>query len=173
MLSDRVDHLHPTLRLDSAVPLRAHAPLHHGREILAAFGVGTGAQTPSWREGVRYVETPRKPTSSLFTLDKSGDRASRRRRGTRTTRSAATFIHWESQSTTSVDSPTGQRYINHEGLGSSVVLFARLRTNDRAFRCLGTARYQSHENERPIAFVWELDQSLPPDVYLSFAAAVA
>jgi hypothetical protein len=53
------------------------------------------------------------------------------------------------------------------------VLFARLRTNDRAFRCLGTARYQSHENERPIAFVWELDQPLPPDVFTSFAAAVA
>ena len=82
------------------------------------------------------------------------------------------LIHWESQSTTSVESKTGQRYINHEALGSSVVLFARLRTDDRAYWCLGTARYQSHQNERPIAFVWKLDHPLPPDLYMAFAAAV-
>lgn len=68
---------------------------------------------------------------------------------------------------------TGQRYINHEALGSNVVLFARLRTDDRAYWCLGTARYRSHQNERPIAFVWKLDHALPADLYLAFAAAVA
>jgi hypothetical protein len=53
------------------------------------------------------------------------------------------------------------------------VLFGRQRTDDRAFWCLGTARYRSHEGERPIAFVWQLDHPLPADLYTSFAAAVA
>jgi len=70
-------------------------------------------------------------------------------------------------------SETGQRYINHEALGSSIVLFARLRADDRAFWCLGTARYRSHEGERPIAFVWDLDPPLPAELYTAFAAAVA
>ena len=52
------------------------------------------------------------------------------------------------------------------------MLFARLRTDDRAYWCLGTAQYQSHQNERPIAFVWKLDQPLSPDLYMAFAAAV-
>lgn len=171
VLSGRVDHLHPTLQLDPAVPLLAHAR-YTRQEILASFGVGEGAQTPSWREGVRYVE-PAKADLFVFTLDKTGDQGFSPTTRYQDYAISRTLIHWESQSTTSVDSPTGQRYLNHEALGSSIVLFARLRTSDRAFRCLGTARYKSHENERPIAFVWGLDQPLPPDVYTSFAAAVA
>ena len=53
------------------------------------------------------------------------------------------------------------------------MLFARLRADDRAFWCLGTASYVSHEGNRPIAFVWRLDRKLPADLYSAFAAAVA
>ena len=83
------------------------------------------------------------------------------------------LIHWESQSATAADSPTGQRYINQREDGTNVVLFARLRTTDRAFWCLGPASYVSHEGDRPIAFVWKLRQRLPAELYTSFAAAVA
>jgi hypothetical protein len=107
-----------------------------------------------------------------FTLDKTGGGFSP------TTRYqdyaiSRTLIHWESQSTTSAASPTGQRYIHHVERGTKVLLFARLHNDDRAFWCLGTARYRSHEGDRPIGFVWELDHQLPPDLYTSFAAAVA
>ena len=34
-------------------------------------------------------------------------------------------FHWESQSTTSAASPTGQRYIHHADLGSRICLFVR------------------------------------------------
>jgi hypothetical protein len=71
-----------------------------------------------------------------------------------------------------VESETGQRYINHEAVGSKIVLFARLRSDERAFSCLGAARHVSHSGDRPIAFVWQLDHPLPPDLYTSFAAAV-
>ena len=39
------------------------------------------------------------------------------------------LIHWESQSATSADSATGQRYIRQREEGTNVVLFARLRTD--------------------------------------------
>ncbi len=170
VLATRVDHLHPEIAAASDVPLRAHAR-YTRQEILAGYGDGAGALTPTWREGVRYVKDA-STDIFVFTLDKSegGFSPTTRYQDYAISR---TLIHWESQSTTSVTSATGQRYISHEALGSSVVLFARLSTDDRAFRCLGSARYRSHEGERPIAFVWELDQPLPPDVYTSFAAAVA
>lgn len=170
LLPGRVDHLHPSLDLDAVVPLRAHAR-YTRREILAAFDVGAGARPPTWQTGVWNVKDA---TADLFafTLDKSigGFSPTTRYRDYAISRE---LIHWESQSATSVDSETGQRYINHEELGSSIVLFARHRSDDRAFWCLGTAHYRSHEDERPIAFVWELDRPLPADLYTSFAAAVA
>jgi superfamily II DNA or RNA helicase len=170
VLPNRIDHLHPPLNLDSAIPLLPHAR-YTRREILAAFDVGKGARPRDWQEGVLHAK---EASADLFafTLDKSGGGFSPTTRY-RDYAISRELIHWESQSTTSVESKTGQRYINHEALGSSVVLFARLRTDDRAYWCLGNARYQSHENERPIAFVWKLDQPLPPDLYMSFAAAVA
>ena len=83
------------------------------------------------------------------------------------------LVHWESQSTTSIISPTGQRYLHHTERGSNVVLFARLRADDRAFWCLGPATYVRHERDRPIAITWQLHHRLPADLYTAFAAAVA
>ena len=170
VLPSRVDHLHPPLGLDAAIPLHPHAR-YTRREILAAFDVGPGARPRDWQEGVLHAKGANADLFA-FTLDKSAGSFSPTTRY-RDYAVSPELIHWESQSTTSVDSKTGQRYINHETRGSSVVLFARLRTDDRAYWCLGTARYQSHRNERPIAFVWKLDHPLPPDLYMAFAAAVA
>ena len=83
------------------------------------------------------------------------------------------LIHWESQSATASESPTGRRYIHQLEQETNVVLFARLRTTERAFWCLGPGTYVSHEGDRPIAFVWRLHRHLPAELYTSFAAAVA
>jgi hypothetical protein len=65
---------------------------------------------------------------------------------------------WESQSTTTECSPTGQRYIHHASRGSRVLLFVREQrkqgTVTEPFRCLGLANYESHEGERPIPAAW-------------------
>ena len=170
LLPARVDHLQPALQLDPRVPLRAHAR-YTRNEILAAFGVGKGAKPPTWQTGV-WWEPETRSDLFAFTLDKSGGGFSPTTRY-RDYAISRTLIHWESQSSTSVDSDTGRRYVNSTGEGTNVVLFSRVRTDDRAFWCLGTARYRSHEGDRPIAFVWELDHPLPADLYTSFAAAVA
>jgi hypothetical protein len=83
------------------------------------------------------------------------------------------LIHWESQSQTSEASATGQRYIHHQKQGSHIALFARETSDDRAFWCLGKARYVEHEGERPMAIKWRLERSLPGDLYGAFVAAVA
>ena len=70
------------------------------------------------------------------------------------------MFHWESQSTTTASSPTGQRYIHHEARGSRVLLFVReQRKKDgrpgaptEPFVCLGFARYEGHEGKRPMAW---------------------
>ena len=55
----------------------------------------------------------------------------------------ADLFHWQSQSTTSASSPTGKRYINHESLGSKVLLFVRefnkINNISQPYVCLGTA----------------------------------
>ena len=62
------------------------------------------------------------------------------------------LFHWESQSTTTAASATGQRYLHHEARGSRVLLFVREQrrqgTVTEPFVCLGFARYASHEGER-------------------------
>lgn len=83
------------------------------------------------------------------------------------------LIHWESQSVVREASVTGQRYQNHSELGSSIMLFARETTNERAFWFLGPATYLRHEGERPMACTWRLEVPLPGDLFAAFAAAVA
>ena len=53
------------------------------------------------------------------------------------------------------------------------MLFARLRSDDRAFWFLGPAKYVKHESELPMAVTWRLEESLPGDLFVQFAAAVA
>jgi hypothetical protein len=169
-LDERVDHLHGTLPLHPDVPLQLHA--RYSRiEIMAAFGIGAQAKTPDWREGVREVKDERVDLLAL-TLDKSSGSFSPTTRY-RDYAISPKLIHWESQSTTRADSDTGLRYRNHERLGRSIMLFTRLRDDERAFWFLGPATYRSHVGEKPMAITWELHTPLPGDLYQSFAAAVA
>ena len=77
------------------------------------------------------------------------------------------LFHWQSQSTTSDTSPTGQRYIHHNEQGSKVLLFVREFKTDHvsggaeAYTFLGTANYQSHNGSRPMSITWKLDNPIP------------
>lgn len=169
LLPERVPYLGYPLSLPN-VPLTVHSR-YTRTEILAAFGVGDGARPQTWQTGVWWE--PRSRTDLFaFTFDKSVGGFSPTTRY-RDYAISPELVHWESQAATAVDSPTGQRYIRHCEEETNVVLFARLRTTDRAFWCLGPATYVKHEGDRPIAFVWKLERRLPAELYTSFAAAVA
>ena len=124
-----------------------------------------------WQTGVYWAKDARADLLA-FTLDKTSGQFSPTTRY-RDYAISRDLIHWESQSTTRADSETGRRYQRHAALGTSVMLFARLRTDDRAFWFLGPADYVSHESELPMAITWRLQHPLPGDLFASFAAAVA
>ncbi|MET8040165.1 DUF3427 domain-containing protein [Micromonospora sp. NPDC005215] len=161
VLRDRIHRVTPTLAA-GAVPLRVHAR-YSRNEACAAFGM---TNPGSLREGVKWL--PDAGADLFFvTLVKSeahyspttmyADRAI-----------TSSLFQWESQSTTSAASVTGQRYTSGH---STVHLFVReTRIADRdlgapAYLYAGAMTYESHTGGRPMRILWRLDHALPADVY--------
>ncbi|WP_200943000.1 DUF3427 domain-containing protein [Cellulomonas sp. Root485] len=170
ILGAGIDHVQTPLASHPDAPLQIHA--RYSRiEILTALGLVDRAKAFAWQSGVLDAGTANADLLA-FTLDKSsgGFSPTTRYRDYAISRS---LIHWESQSTTRADGPTGRRYRGHERDGRSILLFARLRSDDRAFWFLGPATYRGHVGERPMAITWELHTPLPGDLYQAFGAAVA
>jgi hypothetical protein len=170
LLRQRINHVGRPIAERADVPLKVHAR-YTRTEILAAFGVGAAAKPPEWREGVRYAREARADLLA-FTLDKTSGQFSP------TTRYkdfaiSKDLIHWESQSNLRANTETGQRYQNHVTTGAGIMLFARLRNDERSFWFLGPATYISHTGEAPMAITWKLDNPLPGDLFAQFAAAIA
>jgi hypothetical protein len=144
-------------------------------EILSAFGRMTLERPHRLRQGVDF--DPVTNTDLFFvTLEKAESHYS----PTTMYRDYAIspdLFHWESQSTTSVRSPTGQRYIHHRARGSHVLLFVRHRKHEAgrtaAYMCLGAADYVSHEGSNPIAVTWRLRKPMPDDFFREAKLAAA
>ncbi len=173
-LVELLDVLRDRVRLESQpidpfgiVPIHSHAT-YGLYELVAAYGLLSNGVLRESREGLAWAESAQ--TDLLFiTLNKSDEDYSP------TTRYqdypiSPTLFHWETQSRISTQSPTGQRYINHVARGSRVVLFVREDKADERgisnpYLCLGPARLVSHESERPIRIVWELDRPMPAEIF--------
>src|SRR4051794_20696083 len=172
VLHDRIHRVAPAVEVAGPRPLHVHAR-YSRNEALAAFGMDNLNGT--FGSGVRWV--PGDQADVFFvTLVKSEAHFSP------TTMYAdhaisPTVFQWESQSTTAEKSPTGQRYINHRELGSSVHLFVReTKTADGTlgtppYLYAGPMLYISHSGERPMRILWQLEHALPADVF--HAAKVA
>lgn len=170
VLEARIDHVGLPLATHPDVPLTVHAR-YTRLEILTAMGLAPRAKVAAWQSGV-YEAREANAELFAFTLDKTGGSFSPTTRY-RDFAISRTLIHWESQSATREDSRTGLRYRFHERDGRAILLFCRLRAEERAFWFLGPAAYRGHVGERPMAITWELQHALPGDLYASFAAAVA
>lgn len=173
-LVELLDVLRDRVRLDSQpidpygiVPIHSHAT-YALYELIAAYGLVSNGVLRESREGLAWAEQAQ--TDLFFvTLNKSDEDYSP------TTRYqdypiSPTLFHWETQSGTSTKSPTGQRYVNHVARGSRVILFVREdKTDERGisspYLCLGPARHVSHESERPIRIVWELERPMPAEIF--------
>jgi hypothetical protein len=169
-LAARIEHVALPLTTHPDVPLAVHAR-YTRIEILAAFNVGEGTRVSPWQTGVYWAAESRADLFA-FTLDKTTGQFSPTTRY-RDYAISPELIHWESQSVTRAESETGRRYQQHAADGSSVMLFARRRSDERAFYCLGPAVYIKHESELPMAITWRLQHALPGDLFAAFAAAVA
>jgi hypothetical protein len=153
------------------VPLQVHGR-YQREEVLAALDYASLSRKPnSFREGVLYV--PELDVDAFFvTLQKSEADYS----PTTLYRDypiSPTLFHWESQSTTSVASATGQRYLYGT---STKLLFVRQRKADEfgtsPYLFAGPLRYVQHAGERPIAITWRLDHPLP-NTFFSAATVAA
>lgn len=170
VLALQVDHLSLPVGALPDVPLQVHAR-YTRQEVLSACGVNEAVAELAWREGVRFAKEVNTDLF-VFTLDKTNGQFSPTTRY-RDYALSRELIHWESQSGTRADSPTGRRYQNHVAEGSYVFLFCRVSQDDRAFYYLGPATYVSHRGELPMEITWKLQHPLPGDLFQSFAAAVA
>jgi superfamily II DNA or RNA helicase/HKD family nuclease len=166
-----MDHArHRAVRLTgrlSELPLRVHAQ-YQREEILAALDYANLQRRPStFQSGVVYSQE-RNIDAFLVTLTKSEADYS----PTTMYRDYAispTLFHWESQSNTSVESRTGQRYLHHRELDTNILIFARQHKltdlGTAPYLFLGPASYTSHTGDRPIAITWQLTHPMPTEVF--------
>ncbi len=96
------------------VPLQIHGRYTRD-EILAALGISGPDAPREWREGVRWVERQRLDLLAV-TIEKVASRFSPTTMY-RDRPISPVLFQWESQSTTSIDSPTGCCYVGHEHSG--------------------------------------------------------
>lgn len=164
---------HQTLRLDGSladVPLRVHAR-YQREEILAGLGYANLERKPtSMMQGVAHSKEVN--VDILFVSLRKSEADYSPTTMYRDYPISPTLFHWESQSTTSIASDTGQRYLNGT---STVLLFAREDHQDEfgtaPYLFLGPVSYVSHEGERPIAITWQLEHPMPTDFFNSATVA--
>ncbi|SUB76368.1 ATP-dependent RNA helicase SrmB [Peptoniphilus indolicus] len=79
------------------------------------------------------------------------------------------YFNWESQSTTSISSPTGQRYISRD-TSHKVLLFVRDNKKEygstKPYTFIGKAKMYSYKGSQPIEIVWEMEQDIPERIIM-------
>lgn len=158
---DIIDFIDKPVEVGFDCPLDLHCTYTRD-QILVALDF---MKPSSLREGVKWL--PEKQLDIFFiTLNKSDKDYSPTTMYNDYSINSELF-HWQSQSTTSESSATGQRYIHHKERGSRILLFVREFKADRkfgtteAYTYLGTANYVSHTGSRPMNITWKLDNPIP------------
>ena len=145
--------------------LEVHAT-YTKEQILASLGKNTIEKQYPLREGVLYIED-KKTDVFLITLNKVEKHFSPSTMYDDYAINDELF-NWQSQSRTSIDSPTGKRYINHRDSGNNILLFVRENKSEDGvtspYTYLGAADIVSHSGSKPISIVWKLRNKLPASI---------
>ena len=164
LLEENAAHL--TYPLDGPIPLSVHAR-HSLIDVFSAIGRITPGEFYQHREGVYFDEATN--TDLFFVTLKKSEREYSKSTLYKDYAISPTLFHWESQSTTTVASRTGQRYIHHRDHGGQILLFVRqqkrLDGQTMPYTLLGPAEYVSHQHERPIQFTLRLQRPMPADFF--------
>ncbi|WP_300279617.1 DUF3427 domain-containing protein [Peptacetobacter sp.] len=157
---EKIDFIDEKVNLGFNCPLDLHCSYSRDQLLVAMDYL----KVNSMRQGVVYVKE-KNTDIFLITLNKSDKDYSPTTMYNDYSINEKLF-HWQSQSTTSETSKTGQRYINHEKIGSSVLLFVREYKKDMngkilPYTFLGSAKYVSHIGSRPMNIIWKLDKEIP------------
>lgn len=158
---EKIDFIDESVDLGFACPLDLHCTYTRDQILVAMDFMNPSTM----REGVKWL--PEKQLDVFFvTLNKS-DKDYSPTTLYRDYSISERLFHWQSQSTTAADSPTGQRYLHHCARGSKILFFVREFKSDRitggaeAYTFLGTANYVKHEGSKPINITWLLDRPIP------------
>lgn len=163
-LEDKTEVLEEDLNIGIETALSLHCTYSRD-QIFAGLGHWTPIQisVAGKREGVLYLRD-KNLDIFLITLNKSEKHFSPSTMYNDYAINEMLF-HWQSQSTTSESSPTGQRYRNHEKMGTKILLFIRefnkINNVSQPYTCLGTASYVSHKGSKPMSIVWKLHNPIP------------
>lgn len=156
---DAIDFLDQPVELGFDCPLDVHCTYTRD-QLLVALGFDKPATV---REGVKWL--PDKKVDVFFVTLNKADKDYSPTTMYQDYSINEQLFHWQSQSTTAANSPTGRRYIHHRELGTKVLLFVRESKNDQAgaapYTFLGTANYVKHEGSRPMSITWKLDLPIP------------
>jgi len=160
---EKIDFLDkPLLSLDQETPLDLYCA-YTLDQILVALGKYSEERSSSFREGVLYL--PEKNLDVFFvTLNKAEKDYSPSTMYKDYSINEELF-HWQSQSRTTVESPTGQRYINQKPNKTKVLLFVREYKKEAGltapYTCLGLVDYVNHYGSAPINIVWKVREKMP------------
>ncbi len=158
-----LDRARTAPEVEDAWPLALHRSYTRQEEVLTAAGRWTEHDQPPLREGRIWLEESN--TELMFvTINKSAKRFSP------TTRYedyavSDTLFHWQSQSTTAEDSPSGQRY---QAGKARFLLFVRENQRE-AYTYLGPVKYVKHEGSRPMSITWRLATAMPSGLMRRYA----
>ena len=156
---DKIDFIDEPVQVDYDCPLDVHCSYTRD-QILVALDF---MKPDTVREGVKYLED--KKTDLLFvTLNKSDKDYSPTTMYNDYSINSELF-HWQSQSTTTPESKTGQRYIHHRDMGTNVMIFVREYKSNKLgaapYTFLGLADYVKSEGSKPMNVVWKLRKPIP------------
>lgn len=156
---DRIDFVDAPVDLGFECPLDLHCTYSRD-QILAALDF---MKPGTVREGTKYL--PDKKTDVHFvTLNKAEKDYSPTTMYEDYSINEVLF-HWQSQSTTSQSSTTGQRYMNHRGMGVRELLFVREFKSGKLgaapYTFLGLADFLSVTGSKPMNITWRLHEPIP------------
>ena len=156
---DKIDFIDELIPVNFDCPLDLHCSYTRDQILVALDFMNPSSS----REGVKYLRD--KNTDLLFvTLNKSDKEYSPTTMYNDYAINDILF-HWQSQSTTSEQSPTGQRYINHNRMGSNVMLFVReyktTKLGAAPYTFLGLVDFVKSEGSKPMNIVWKLRRPIP------------
>ncbi len=152
---------------DHRIPLDIYAS-YNIDQIMVAFGMTNESFKFPMRQGVLFVKE--KNTDLLFiTINKNEEDYLPSTMYNDYAINSELF-NWESQSTTGIETPTGQRYINDRSENHKILLFVRdskmEHNHAKPYIFLGNAKYVSHKGEYPIQIVWKMDHPIPEKIII-------
>jgi superfamily II DNA or RNA helicase/HKD family nuclease len=132
-------------------------------EVLAGIGYYTFEKQPLLRAGVLYL--PHQRCDLLFVTLHKSDKDYSPTTMYRDYAISDRRFHWQSQSTTSETSVTGQRYMREPEQGGTVLLFVReekrVYGQGAPYAYLGPVSFVQSEGSRPMNILWELASPMP------------